>query len=420
MCDKCVTNMAMIKLFLRKTLLADGTSSLVLKVTKDRKASIIKTGINLKHDDWDAAKQRVKKSHANSVRLNNLLLKKLSEANDKVLEVEAIRENASSSTIMKKVKPNSGAWFFKQAEVYLSRLQEAGKFNEYTADKPRIKHFKEFLKGSDIMFPDITISLLERFKHHLLTTLKVGKGETPIKERTALNHLVVIRSIFSQAIKDAAVEKKYYPFGKEGISIKFPESNKIGLSAEEVKLIEDVELTNGNHNHARNLWLISFYFGGMRVSDVLRLKWSDFKDDRLHYTMGKNQKPGSLKSTEKVAYIIEQYEQAKRDTNDFIFPELKKVKNLNDEFLVKRIISDSASRIDKFLRKFVAPMAGVSQSVTMHIARHTFGNIAGNNNISLVMLQKIFRHSRITTTMGYMSNFIHKNSDEALEAVLNF
>ena len=408
----------MVKLFLRKTVLADGTSSLVLKVFKDGKPSIIKTGINLKHADWDKKKQRVKTSHANSTRLNNMLLKKLSEANDKAIELETNHSEVSSKTIMKKIKPNSGGSFFKQSDAYLKTLKEAGKFNEYTADKPRIKHFKDFLNGSDIVFPDITVGLLERFKHHLATTLTVGKDKRPVQERTVINHMVVIRSVFSQAMKQGVVEKKYYPFGKEGIQIKFPESQKVGLSAEEVKQIEDVELTNANHNHARNLWLISFYFGGMRVSDVLRLKWSDFKDNRLHYTMGKNSKPGSLKATEKVGLILAQYESGKRHGDDFIFPELKKIDNVHDEFLMERIISENASRIDKFLRKFVAPAAGITNKVTMHIARHTFGNIAGNNKVSLIMLQKIFRHSRITTTMGYMANFIHKDADEALDAVI--
>jgi integrase/recombinase XerD len=410
--------MGMVKLFLRKAVLADGTSSLVLKVFKDGIPSIVKTDINLKHSDWDKKKQRVKTSHPNSTRLNNMLLKKLSEASDKAIELETNHAAISSKTIMKKIKPNSGGSFFKQAETYLVTLKEAGKFNEYTADKPRIKHFKDFLNGSDIVFPDVTVGLLERFKHYLATTLTVGKEKRPVQERTVINHLVVIRSVFSQAIKQGAVEKKYYPFGKEGIQIKFPESQKVGLSAEEVKAIEDVELANANHNHARNLWLISFYFGGMRVSDVLRLKWSDFKDNRLHYTMGKNSKPGSLKATERVSLILAQYESGKRSMDDFIFPELKKIENLHDEFLMERIISENASRVDKFLRKFVAPAAGITNKLTMHIARHTFGNIAGNNKVSLIMLQKIFRHSRITTTMGYMANFIHKDADEALDAVI--
>lgn len=274
------------------------------------------------------------------------------------------------------------------------------------------------MNGSDISFPDITPGLLERFQHYLKLNCKVGKTDKPIGQRTIVNHLVVIRSVFSQAIKQGATEKKYYPFGKDGISIKFPETAKVGLSSEEVKLIEEVELTNKNHNHARNLWLVSFYFGGMRISDVLRLKWSDFKDSRLHYTMAKNSKTGSLKVTDRVNLILAQYQKDRRHANDFIFPELKKLEDLSDEFLLKRIISENASRIDKFLRKFVAPLAGVKHKVTMHIARHTFGNIAGTNKVSLIMLQKLFRHSRITTTMAYMSNFIHKDADEALDAVI--
>ena len=73
------------------------------------------------------------------------------------------------------------------------------------------------------------------------------------------------------------------------IIIKFTNNLKIGLSAEEVKQLENAKLPE-RENHARNLFLISFYFAGMRVSDVLRLKWSDFQNDRLYYAMDK--KPG--------------------------------------------------------------------------------------------------------------------------------
>lgn len=55
----------------------------------------------------------------------------------------------------------------------------------------------------------------------------------------------------------------------------------------------------------------------------------------------------------------------------------------------------------------------------MHIARHTFGNISGDK-IPIQLLQKLYRHSSITTTVGYQQNFIHKDADEALDAVLTF
>ncbi|MFR1445831.1 hypothetical protein ACLUYJ_19940, partial [Acinetobacter baumannii] len=105
-------------------------------------------------------------------------------------------------------------------------------------------------------------------------------------ERSIVNHLVVVRSVFSQAIKDGFTDKRFYPFGADKIRIKFPESNKIGLTVEEVKRLEAVELPAGSFQwHACNLWLFSFYTAGMRASDVLRLKWSDIQSGRLHYVM---------------------------------------------------------------------------------------------------------------------------------------
>ncbi|GAA0531331.1 hypothetical protein [Chitinophaga japonensis] len=35
------------------------------------------------------------------------------------------------------------------------------------------------------------------------------------------------------------------------------------------------------------------------------------------------------------------------------------------------------------------------------------------------LLQKLCRHSHVTTTIGYQQNFIHKDADDALDAVIN-
>jgi integrase/recombinase XerD len=60
---------------------------------------------------------------------------------------------------------------------------------------------------------------------------------------------------------------------------------------------------------------------------------------------------------------------------------------------------------------------GLIKKLTMHIARHTFGNLAGEK-ISIQMLQKLHRHSSITTTIGYQANFMHK--DAALDSGIGF
>lgn len=402
--------MASVKIVLRKKLNKDNTYPLALRITKDRKTSFIHLGYNLKENEWNAEEQRVKKNHPNSTRLNNFLLKKLAEATDTSLELETHKDEVSSHAVKQRIKPTGGTSFSSQAKLYLEQLQKSGKYNQYTADKPRVKHFEEYLQGRDIVFSDITVALLEGFKVYLKSTLTVG-------ERTVINHLVVIRSIFSQAIKANIVDRKYYPFGPGKIRIKFPESVKVGLDSAEVKNLELVELPHQDHNHARNLFLFSFYLAGMRVSDVVRLRWSDVQGERLQYVMGKNHKKLSLKLPEKALAIINQYTADARDSNDYIFPELKRLDEDATPFIIQRTIAFAASRIDKLLRLHVAPKAKIEKKLTMHIARHTFGNISGDK-IPIQMLQKLYRHSSVTTTIGYQANFIHKDADEALHAVI--
>ena len=76
------------------------------------------------------------------------------------------------------------------------------------------------------------------------------------------------------------------------------------------------------------------------------------------------------------------------------------------------------SRVDKTLQNVIANQAGITKRLTMHIARHTFGNISGDR-IPIQMLQKLYRHSSVTTTIGYQANFVNKDADDALDAVLN-
>jgi integrase/recombinase XerD len=405
--------MATVKIVLRKKQNKDGLFPLALRITKDRRTSFIHTGYSIKEKDWDSVSQRVKKSHTNSTRLNNFLIKKLSDANNSSLELETQKTDVSSHAVKQRIKPSRGITFFPQAELYLENLKQSGKYNRYTADKPRIKHFKEFLQGKEIAFSDISPAVLEQFKIYL-------KGTSGLSERSIINHYVVIRSVFSQVIKAEIIDRKYYPFGKDKIRIKFPDSIKLGLTIEEVKRLEDVELPIGStEHHARNLWLFSFYLAGMRISDVLRLRWTDIQDDRLYYAMGKNSKGGSLKMPEKAAKIITQYESQRTKKGDYIFPELKAVDKEANAFIMQRTIAFATSRLDKFLRKNVAPAAAIEKKLTMHIARHTFGNISGDK-IPIQMLQKLYRHSSITTTIGYQANFMFKDADEALDSVVGF
>lgn len=403
--------MPSLKIVLRKKANKDGTFPLAIRITKDRVSSFMHIGHSINENQWDSVNQRVKKNHPNSARLNNLLIAKKAETSDKLLELQTQKNDVSSRAIRNRLSAGKYATFLKQAEIYLEGLKQHGKFNRLSADKSRVERIRDFLDASDITFAEMNTTFLKRFMAWL-------KGEKGVSDRTVANYLVMIRTIFNQAIAANIVDRKYYPFGKGKIVIRFPDSLKIGLTPEEVKAIEDLELPQGSIlNHARNLWLFSFYFAGMRISDVLRLKWSDFQNDRLYYAMGKNDKGGSLKVPEKALAILNYYKR-ENPVHNLVFPDLENVEDITKTYDVQRRINQKLSKIDKALPN-VAKEAKITKKLTMHIARHTFGNISGEK-IPIQMLQKLYRHTSITTTIGYQANFIHKSADEALDAIVNF
>lgn len=397
-----------VKIVLRKKQKNNETYPLAIRITKDRKTSFIYTGQYIHEKDWDSDNERVKKSHPNSTRLNHYLLAKKVEANNQSLELEATQPDVTVKAVKKKIKPSANGSVFAQADLFLERLRKDKKYNQLQAEEPRVKYLKEFLKD-DIAFSDFTIPLIKRFKASL-------KAERGVSERTASNYLALIRRIFSQALEEKVCDPKYYPFGKGKISIKFPESKKVGGNMDDVAAIEAVNLSdNPKENHARNIWLFSFYFAGMRVSDVFRLRWDDFQNDRLFYAMGKNNKVDSLKVPDKAMQILNQYKHTK-DKSGLVFPELKGLQNLDDNYAVQVRIKTKLGQINKNLKE-VAKKAKVNKTISMHISRHTFGNLSGDK-IPVQMLQKLYRHSNISTTIGYQSSFINKSADDALDAVI--
>ena len=223
--------------------------------------------------------------------------------------------------------------------------------------------------------------------------------------------------LFNRAIKDKAVSQELYPFGAGKFKIKFPETIKIGLTGQELKTLENATDLSDVEQHSLNVWLYSFYFAGMRVSDVLFTRWSQIYDGRLHYRMGKNSKLLSLKIPTKIDKILAQYVCNRVNNDDFVFPEMKKADLTNAKDVYNKT-KTATKKLNHSLKK-IAKKVGIQKKVTMHIARHSFGNIAADK-IHPRMLQKLYRHSDLKTTLIYQANFIHQEADDALEEVINF
>lgn len=381
---------------------------IAIRITKDRKTSYIFTGQYIHKMEWNEQKGLVRKSHPNAMSINQLIFSKLSQANRRLLSAESEREYQSVSTIKTNIVKKERFDFFSAVKIQLRRLAERGQFHQRDVVKQRMEKFKTFTKADKLHFNEITVDLLKRFEAYL-------KNERGLAYRTTVNYMIAIRTIYNIAIGEKWAERNHYPFGRGGYTIKFLESQKIGLTVEEVKLLENAQDLTSAQQHALNIWLISFYFAGIRIGDVMQLKWSDFIDNRLRYRMGKNQKLVSLKIPEKVKPILDKYRALAQD--DFVFEELRMVDPKDSKILRTRI--KTVTRTCNRHLKNIGIELGITKKMSMHIARHSFGNISGSK-IPIQMLQKLYRHSSVTTTIMYQSNFMQDDVDDALDSVVNF
>lgn len=403
--------MATLKIVLRKNKAKkDSTIPLAIRITQDRKSRYIFTGQYIEEKHWNTENTTVRKSHPNSARLNNFLRKKLSEANERIIEAETADKSFTTLDIKKKIKNSAGGSFYDMAELRIQQKHNEGVFSVAGSERSILNNIKKFHKNSDLSFDEITFSFIQRFKTFCKTDLKHKSS------RTTTNQLIFIRTVYNMGIKDGVAKTENYPFAGENEKIRLKRSMKIGLSKEEIQKIEALELEQGTGMwHSRNLFLFSFYFAGIRISDVLKMKWDDIKGDRLYYVMNKNEKPNSLKISPKALKVLDEYADPKATKDDFIFPDLKKA-NLSDPKDIYRKTKTATKSLNKYLKR-IAGMTGIEKNLSNHIARHSFGNISGDR-IHPLMLQKLYQHSDLKTTINYQANFINRETDDALDAVI--
>lgn len=210
-------------------------------------------------------------------------------------------------------------------------------------------------------------------------------------------------------------------------------TKKERLDIKEIEKIENLQYPETDiHFHIRNIFLFSLYNAGIRIGDLLQLKWVNISDGRLKYSMGKTDKERSIKLLPQALKILKIYEAKKEKETDFIFPfldnkaEYSKLVTPEDfqktspellAFLFKKIES-RISIINSGL-KDIAKDAKIKKSISSHVARHSFADIARKKDISIYDISKMLGHSDITVTQGYIKSLDYESMDEAMKTVFS-
>ena len=380
-------------------------SPLYIRIIHNRKSKYISLGILVDRDkDWDEKRLRVKKSYPNATRVNNYIVKKLAEAEALALDLELKKQSFSKQRLKNEILGEPSGDYISFARLQIKRMEDTDKFRTANRYHSVINKLEKFLKGKPFTFEDLTVSFLHDYEAYLKAI--------PNDVNTIHSNFRVLRTILYIAIREDKFSQEKNPFFK--FKLKKAPTHKERLTLEEIESISTLDLQEGtNIFHVRNAFLYSFYSAGIRVSDLVQLKWRNV-EKILNYQMGKTKKYRRLRIVTKAQNILNIYRTEEVGLDDFIFPFLSNdVDYSNAEYLTKQL-SSKTTIFNSSLKK-IAKRTGIKKNISTHIARHSFADVARKKGMSIYDISKALGHSSLGITERYLSDFDDNSLDDAME-----
>lgn len=401
--------MASIKLILRKNQVdSTGHCPLYIRIIKDRKTKFITAGVKLKENEWDELKQKVKKNHPNSARMNASLAQKIADAEAQVADLERKVKTVSIKKIKEAIKGKEVPNFFEYAYKRMEIIKSTVSYSTYKAYYAAIVKFEKWVGTRDVYFDDFSVTLLNDYKNYLSKELKNGLTTQRLS-------IIVLGTIFNQAIKEEVIPETMFPFKK--LTLKTDNTKRLFLNKDKILDLTQLKLIEGKKaNLWRDLFLFSIYAGGLRFSDVIEMQYKHYNknEQRISKLIRKTGRPHQFKIGKVAIDILEKYCKEGADNEDYIFPVIEDQKGYERSESLRYFYTAKYNKLANWHLKKLGEKMELPFKLSFHLSRHTFATNALNNGMRIEHVSKLMDHRDISTTQVY-AKIISEELDKAVD-----
>ena len=219
---------------------------------------------------WDEVKQRVKKS-------KDINYEKYNSKIEDTLRTTLIQ----NGSFVKLEEENDNRSFIKYFEKVLNGPRfkhKHGTRNKYNSVLVKLNGYLKERQKNDLLFSELTVDFLDDLQTYMV--------ESGMFINSVTNYLKVIQSMVKRSMVDREVMNTNNPF----LNFKFEKKvvrTKETLNREEIRLLRETEIQNPRLNKVRLMFVFQFFTGGMRVSDLLTLRFRNLINGKLSYQMFK-------------------------------------------------------------------------------------------------------------------------------------
>ncbi len=425
---------ATVKVFYKtgKTL-ADGSHPFYIRVTKNRKQIYRSTGLSLHPRYWNAEKQEIRRSYPEPQRTD--LLQKLdkwlqkyvgaaealSDADEHHEADDVLSRAAEERKQLRRVKILG---FIQELVDELMTTGQIGNASVYRDLRNQLSKFiSSEYHADDMPFDRVNVLFCNRWETVLRTS--------GIKEITLSFRFRTLRAVLNKAVANGDAKLEHYPFArnaaeKHKFSIgKFDvTTQKRAVSRDAVRLLEQYKPLTERLKLAKDVFLFSFYCGGINFVDLAQLRWSnlsaedaDWRILRLRYERQKTGGKFFLKLLPPAVEIVRCYRLSPDNAlMSYVFPILRHDTHTTP-IQIKNRLHKVLGQVNKDL-KVIAQQVGIDTVLTTYVARHSFATSLKKSEVATGIISEAMGHKSEAVTAIYLGSFDSEALEQAFETLL--
>jgi len=359
----------------RSKLKTDGTTTILCRITIDGSKVVMSIGESISPQDWS-----VKRQESNNKKLNQrlqLFREKIEQGYNTLL----LQFGAVSAELLKNHLQGVGSnptTLLALSREELSIVQSTRASGTYQSCRSYNRQLESFVESKGVADIPLTTLTMEFFDDYRIHFKRKGYALSSTKQNLFWLSRLMYRAVSQQTIR-------YNPF--EDAKYERVERKIRCLSKMEVARLLAMPLQNGQVEFVRRMFLFSV-FTGLAFADVSKLRYCDIQTNNagIRYIRQYRKKTG-VESITPLHPIAEQILS--------LYP-------LKDKKEDTPIFATSMSRIQIGMHlKAIGLACGIRQSLSFHVARHSFGALTLEAGIPIESIAKMMGHASIASTQIY-------------------
>lgn len=377
-----------------------------LRITKDRKTTY-KTLLHVSPIYWDDKGQCVKKQHPNAFGLNAIISQKKAELEKETCLLALKDESVSIETIRNRINDRTSFDLFEYANKYIEYLYKNQKHATYKKYKSVVKKLRFYVGKGTLPIKSISVDFIKAYESYLMNNIGNNRN-------TATVNLKALAKLVGDIYRNYDMDETSNPFRK--MKFKREQTERTYLEIDEIRKIQNLKLRLQSPLYdARELFLFECYTG-IRISDILTLRWKNIINDKISIRMRKTEKPLVIPINDYVRFVLDKRRVIVENNdgqilpNKYVFNILKvDVDEVNAQDALNAISSATAI-INKQLKR-IAEKVGIEKNISTHCARHSYATALLTSDIPLPVIKEMLGHSDIKVTQIYAKVVDSKKDD---------